>query len=352
LIPWPATAAKHNLFNMILDYQLRKHQLRHPFAISRYTYQNQPAVIVRLSKDGQIGYGEATFNPYYNIDQDNIVHALERTKPFLMAMDRFHPDELWTELKSIIPDHPFALCALNNASWDLFAKINGMSVRDMLNLHHRTAPLTSVTIGLTDKFAAVQRIRESPWPVYKIKLGGDHDMELMRAIRRVTDATLRIDANEGWDAENTLKHSELLKVLGVEFVEQPLPASDEMGLRKIAGKTALPIVADESCREEADVEKCQGIFDGINIKLQKCGGLTPALRMIRKGRSLGMKIMIGCMTESSIGIAAAAQLISLVDYVDLDGPLLISNDTASGVEYKNGKLVLSGGPGFGLDVLL
>lgn len=333
---------------MILKYQKLEHKLKHAFGISRYTYQSQPAVIVSLAMHGHAGYGEATFNPYYNVDQENIIFAFEQARSIIEHTDSFHPDALWEKLSRVIGDHPFALCALNNASWDLYGKLQGQSVRGVLNLKEGNTPLTSYTIGLASESEMIMKMKEKPWPLYKIKLGNDGDIEIMHAIRSQFEADLRIDANGAWSFENTLRYCEILKSLDVEFVEQPLKAFDREGMEELAGKAALPLIADEDCRLEEDVEKCHGLFDGFNIKLQKCGGLTPALRMIRHGRELGLKIMIGCMTESSIGIAAAVQLLTLVDYADLDGPLLIADDKSSGISYNYGKILLSGGTGLGV----
>ena len=182
-------------------------------------------------------------------------------------------------------------------------------------------------------------MKEMPWPIYKIKLGTDDDVAIVKELRKHSDAIFRIDANCAWSAEETIQNAPLLKDLGVEFLEQPLKADDWEGMEKVVHQSVLPVIADESCIVEGDVEKCGLHFNGINIKLTKCGGLTPALRMIEKAKQMGLKVMVGCMTESTVGISAIAQLLPQLDYVDMDGPLLIKNDIAEGVKIlQNGEL--------------
>ncbi len=183
-------------------------------------------------------------------------------------------------------------------------------------------------------------MKEIPWPIYKIKLGTDDDVAIVKELRKHTDAIFRIDANCAWSAEETIHNAPLLKDLGVEFLEQPLKADDWQGMEKVMHQSVLPAIADESCIVETDVEKCGLHFSGINIKLTKCGGLTPALRMIKKGKETGLKIMVGCMTESSVGISAIAQLLPQLDYVDMDGAMLLKEDIANGVQiFKDGKVI-------------
>ncbi len=183
----------------------------------------------------------------------------------------------------------------------------------------------------------VAKLREVPdWPLYKIKLGTADDVAIVRELRRHTDAVFRVDANCGWTESETIANSHRLKELGVEFIEQPLPAEDRDGAKRVYQESALPIIADESCISERDVELCADRFHGVNIKLVKCGGLTPARRMIQHARELGLKVMVGCMTESSVGISAIAQLLPLLDYVDMDGAALLAEDIATGVTVERG----------------
>jgi L-alanine-DL-glutamate epimerase-like enolase superfamily enzyme len=202
-----------------------------------------------------------------------------------------------------------------------------------------TYPVTNFTIGLDTTEVMVAKMKETPWPVYKIKLGTDRDVAIVTELRRHTDAIFRVDANCAWNARETIENAAALKELGVEFIEQPLPADDWKGMEVVAHHCVLPVIADESCQQEGDVERCALHFNGINIKLTKCGGLTPARRMIRKARDLGLKVMVGCMTESSVGISAIAQLLPQLDFVDMDGAMLLKEDIASGVRIGEGGTV-------------
>jgi L-Ala-D/L-Glu epimerase len=198
----------------------------------------------------------------------------------------------------------------------------------------------------------VAKLHEMPgWPIYKIKLGTDDDLAILRELRRHTDATFRVDANCGWTPEQTIDLSAAMKEMGVEFIEQPLPAEDVEGARRAFEHSVLPLVADESCLPEEDVDRCAGCFHGINIKLVKCGGLAAARRMIKRARELGLKVMVGCMTESTVGISALAQLLPLLDYVDMDGAVLLASDIATGVRLVRGKCIYPNANGTGVQLI-
>jgi L-alanine-DL-glutamate epimerase-like enolase superfamily enzyme len=211
--------------------------------------------------------------------------------------------------------------------------------------------MTDYTIGIDTVEKMVAKMQELPWPIYKIKLGTKNDIEIVTELRKHTDAVFRIDANCGWTADEAIENSFKLKELGVEFLEQPLPADDIEGAKKLYKNSALPIIADESCIVESDVEKCVGLFHGINVKLTKCGGLTPGKRMLEKAKILGLKTMVGCMTESTVGISAIAHLLPLLDYVDMDGGLLLKEDIATGVTIKNGVISYPNTNGTGVALL-
>jgi len=191
-------------------------------------------------------------------------------------------------------------------------------------------------------------MKEKPWPIYKIKVGTADDIAIVKAIRENTDAVLRVDANAAWTADTALKLIPPLKELGVELVEQPLAKDDWEGMKILYKESSLPLYADESCVAENDVEKCKDHFHGINIKLTKCSGITPARRMIEKAKELDLKVMIGCMNESTVGSAAIAHLLPFIDQVDMDGPLLLEEDIATGIGYDFGKIILSDEPGLGI----
>ena len=189
------------------------------------------------------------------------------------------------------------------------------------------------------------------WPIFKIKLGTADDLKIVRELRRHTSAIFRVDANCAWTATEAIVNARELKALGVELIEQPLAADDWAGMRRVFAQSVLPVVADESCQTEADVDRCQGVFHGINIKLSKCGGMTPARRMIGRARALGMKVMIGCMTESTVGISAIAQFLPLLDYVDMDGAELIARDVARACGWTAGRAVFPAENGNGVRLL-
>jgi len=311
-------------------YDLR---LRHTFTITHDSRDVQPSLIVELRQGEFSGYGEATSNKYYCITLESMKTALNSIREQIEQYSWGNPEELWASVYPFLKDNPFALCALDEAAHDLFAKQQRRKIYEVWGLNPEQNPLTNYTIGIDSIEKMVAKMQELPWPLYKIKLGTPDDLAIIRELRRHTDAVFRVDANCAWTAEQAIRYSHELKFLGVEFIEQPLPARDWEGMKTVFKNSALPVIADESCIVEEDVERCAGYFHGINIKLTKCGGLTPARKMITKAKSLGMKTMVGCMNESSIGISAIAHLLPLLDYVDMDGTLLISNDPASGVTF-------------------
>ncbi|WP_128545887.1 dipeptide epimerase [Larkinella soli] len=321
--------------------------LKHTFTIAHDSRTVQPTLIVELNDGSWSGFGEATSNKYYGNTIDRMVAALEGIRPLIESGAWASAEDLWQQAHPALADHPFAQCALDEAAHDLTAKRAGLPLYRFWGLDPSRNPLTNYTIGIDSVETMVAKLRELPWPLYKIKLGTADDLAIVRELRRHTDAVFRVDANCAWDAETTLKNAVVLKDLGVEFIEQPLKADDRAGQERVYAESALPVIADESCIVESDVERCAGRFHGINIKLTKCGGLTPARRMIARARELGLKVMVGCMNESSVGISAIAQLLPLLDYVDMDGTLLITHDPASGVTFDYGKVLYADENGTG-----
>jgi L-alanine-DL-glutamate epimerase-like enolase superfamily enzyme len=269
--------------------------------------------------------------------------------PDLAALSLQEPGELWERLFPRLQHQPFALCAIDLAAHDLWGKKLGQPVwRDWgLRLEH--LPVSNFTIGLDSVEVMVGKLREAAgWPVFKIKLGGAEDLRIVRELRRHTTAPFRVDANTGWTADQAIAYAPELKELGVEFIEQPLPADDWEGMERVFRESALPVIADESCQTEPDVDRCARCFHGINLKLTKAGGLTPARRMIRRARELGLRVMAGCMIESSVAISALAQLLPLLDAVDMDGAALLADDPFDGVRMENGRAVFPEAPGLGV----
>ena len=325
--------------------------LRHTFTISRESTSVQPTFIVELFDGEHHGYGEATTNAYYGITIDRLQESVARVQGIVESFAPLEPTALWEAVAPHLQDCPFALCALDQAAYDLWGKQQGKPVYQLWGLDITKVPHSNITIGIDEIDVMLAKLAEMPgWPIYKIKLGTSHDLEIVRQLREATDAVFRVDANCGWAAEETIDNSHELKSLNVEFIEQPLPAADWTGYRKLFQESALPIIADESCIAEADVARCAGHFHGINIKLVKCGGLTPARRMIDEARKLDLEVMVGCMTESSVGISAIAQLLPLLDYVDMDGAALLACDIAEGVVVDKGKCIYPDLPGNGVQL--
>jgi len=322
-------------------------QLKHTFTIAHDSRDVQPTLIVELRDDAYSGFGEATSNPYYGATIENMIQSLETVRSLVENEDFISADDLWDQAHPFLKSNPFAQCALDEAAHDIFAKRKNQKLYQSwgLSIDHNT--LTNFTIGIDTVEKMVSKMKELPWPIYKIKLGTNDDLRIVRELRKNTDAKFRVDANCAWTVEQTISFAPELKNLGVEFIEQPLAADDIEGMQKVFTDCVLPVIADESCIVEDDVVKCEGLFHGINIKLTKCGGLTPALRMISAAKKLGMKTMVGCMTESSVGISAIAHLLPLLDYVDMDGSLLISNDPATGITYDFGKVIYADSNGTG-----
>lgn len=332
-----------------LSYKKINLPFKYPFTISKGTKTHQPALIVKLDYFGQTGYGEAPAIHYYDITVEQMIADLEAKKPFVEKFSLSDPERYWHYLHHLFPKNPFLVCALDMAAWDIYGKMKRKQLHELWGLDIAKAPITDYTIGIDTTDIMLKKMKEKPWPIYKIKVGFEGDVEMVAVLRKQTNAPFRVDANAGWTLEQALHKIPLLKELGVEFVEQPLAKDDWDGMKKLYEASPLPLIADESCVFENDVDKCVHHFHGINIKLTKCSGITPARRMIIKARELNLKVMVGCMNESSIGTAAIAQLAPLLDYVDMDGPLLLAEDTALAVGFDNGKIVYNNATGLGID---
>ena len=326
--------------------------LKHRFTIAHQSRAEQETLVVTLEEDGLFGLGESTTNPFYGITLENMQDTLELFRPILLGGNWSNPIELWELGKEVFRANPFAQCALDQAAWDLYTKKQGKKLYEYLGLNPQRIPTTNFTIGIDTVEKMCAKLREVDWPIYKIKLGTDQDLEIVRELRKNTTAIFRVDANCAWTVDQAISYSEELAHLGVEFIEQPLKKDNLEGMREVFAHSKLPLIADESCISESDVEKCQGHFHGINIKLVKAGGITPALRMIQNAKSLGMKTMVGCMTESSIGISAIAHIAPLLDYVDMDGAMLLSKDPAKGVRIFPDKVGFPDGPGIGAELIV
>lgn len=316
-------------------------KLKHTFTISRESIDFQPSLIVELRSDGFSGYGEATSNPYYKTTVPVMMADLNKIRSIIESTTDETPEAFWAKTYPYLKEDMFALCALDMAYNDLYARKKGKKLYDLWDYTIDKNPLTDYTIGIASIDKMVSKMKELPWPIYKIKLGTHEDIEIVTELRKHTDAVFRIDANCGWGIEETINNAVALKKLGVEFLEQPMKADNWEAHKEVYKHSVLPIIADESCIIEEDVAKCHDHFHGVNVKLVKCGGLTPGRRMIQEAKTLGLKTMVGCMTESSVGISAIAHLLPQLDYVDMDGALLLAEDIATGVTIKNGVISYS-----------
>jgi L-alanine-DL-glutamate epimerase-like enolase superfamily enzyme len=318
--------------------------LRHPFQIARGDAMRVRPIVL-LEANG--GVGEASPSNYYGDTVDSVLAALETFRPLL---EENPPIEVAVRrMNEWLPRHPSAKAAVDVALHDALGQRAGLPLYALFGLDKNETPLTSFTIGIDRLDVIAEKIAEAAeYPVLKIKLGTPHDEAILKTVRAATDKVIRVDANAGWTREDALRWVKRLPDFNVEFVEQPLPPDDLEGLRLVKENSPLPIFVDESCVTSADIPKLVGCVDGINIKLMKCGGLREALKMIHTARTFDMKVMLGCMVESSVAITAAAHLSPLVDYADLDGNLLITNDPYEGVTVKEGKLLLPDGAGLGV----
>jgi L-Ala-D/L-Glu epimerase len=321
----------------------------YPFTISRGTKTHQPALVVELEHMGIKGYGEAPAIAYYNIPVEKMIADIEAKKQLIEKYAFTGPERYWHYLHHLFPQNNFLVCALDIAAWDLYGKMMNQPLYRIFGNDPANAPLTDYTIGIDTLGNMLQKIDDNPWPIYKVKLGTPEDIRIIRAIRERTKAVIRVDANAGWSLNAARELLVQLKELGVELIEQPLAKDDWESMKLLYNESQITLIADESCVTENDVEKCKGYFHGINIKLTKCGGITPARRMIDNARNFGLQIMIGCMNETTIGSAAIAHLIPSVDYADVDGPLLLASDVATGLQYHFGRITVPDKPGLGIE---
>ena len=305
-------------------------------------------MIVALQLGNYIGYGEAPAITYYNITVEKMIADIEAKKRMIEKFAFTEPERYWHYLHHLIPQNPFLVSALDMAAWDLIGKLKGKLLYQIWDTKFENIPLTDYTIGIDTIEKMVEKIKAKPSPIYKIKVGFENDVEVIIELRKHTSSIFRVDANAGWALEEAVEKIPLLKELEVELVEQPLAKDNWDGMKILFEKSTIPLIADESCVLEHDVEKCAGHFHGINIKLTKCSGITPAIRMIKKARELNLKVMMGSMNESSLGASANANFLPQLDYVDMDGPLLLKEDIATGLEFNNGRVSITGKYGLGV----
>jgi L-Ala-D/L-Glu epimerase / N-acetyl-D-glutamate racemase len=332
-----------------LEAEILELRTRHPFIIARGGQSDYRTVWVRLiDGDGVEGWGEAAPNRIYG-ESVETVHAALQNYSDRMPADPFLLEDAEAGWESVLRLNPSARVALSSALHDLVGKRLGIPVYRLWGLDPAKAPKSTFTIGIDTVDMLRKKVGEAgEYPILKIKLGTDRDVEILRTIRDLTKKELRVDANCGWTVKQAIRMLPVLEEFGVTVLEQPLPAEDIEGLGAVTRASRIPVIADESCKTAADIPPLVGKVDGINLKLAKCGGLREALRMIAIARAHHMMVMVGCMIESSIAITAAAHLTPLVDIVDLDGAALLASDPFTGATIAGGQVRLPTGPGLGL----
>lgn len=332
-----------------MDVQLLQLRTRHPFIIARGGQSDYRTVWVRLTDaDGTEGWGEAAPTRFYGETAESAVAALDFYGTALPddPLDLENAERRW---ETMLRGNAAARSALSSALHDLAGKRLGVPVYRLWGLDRCAAPRSSFTIGLDSPERIRAKVQEAEqYPVLKVKLGTDRDLEVLQTIRGATDKEIRVDANCGWTVKGSIRMLPVLQEFGVTVLEQPLPPDDLDGLAAVTAQSDIPVIADESCVTSADIPPLVGRVDGINIKLAKCGSLREALRMIAIARAHGMMVMVGCMIESSLGITAAAHLTPLVDLVDLDGAALLANDPFMGAHIDGGQVTLPADPGLGV----
>lgn len=324
--------------------------LRHTFTIARGSRDVEPCMLTEIEHEGVTGYGEAAPSERYG-ETPETVAAFLRTVDLSRFDDPFQLDAILGYVDGIAAGNTAAKAAVDIALHDWIGRKLGLPIWRLWGLGRERRLVTSFTIGIDSIPHIERKVAEAEaYPILKVKVGVSNDEEIIRAIRKVTAKTIRVDANEGWGTKELARDKILwLEEQGVEFVEQPLPASKLSDMPWLREQVHIPLIADESVKTLSDIPRLKDGFDGINIKLMKSAGLREAMRMIHTAQAMDMKVMLGCMIESSVAISAAAQLTPLVDYADLDGNVLITNDPFSGVRLERGEILLGSEPGIGVE---
>jgi len=324
---------------------------KHPFKIAHGTRYSTDIVLIKIQYNGFTGYGEASLPPYLLETQNSVIDFIEKVAPFLKSLkDLDNLPSIIDELNVIVPNNTAAKAAIDMALHDISGKLQLLPCWKMFACRKEDAPFSTYTLGIDSKEVMEQKITEGDlFPYYKVKLDGENDEKIINIIRNKTNKPIAVDINQGWkDKYEALEKINWLKDKNVLFVEQPLPKNNWDDAYWLYEKSTLPIFADEAMQQLSDLEKVKSCYHGINIKLMKCGGLNEARKIISLAKQNNLKILMGCMTETSCAISAAAQLSPLVNYADLDGAQLIKNDFFDGITFLNGKILLYDLPGIGV----
>lgn len=334
---------------LTLRYKAYELHLKHVFTLASGSRSTTPVMLTELEFENIVGYGEASMPPYLGENHETARSFLSKVdltqfeSPFLM-------EDILTYVDQLVPGNYAAKASVDIALHDLVGKIMKQPWYKIWGLNPDRTPNTSFTIGIDNPEVVKTKVREAaPYKILKVKLGQGNDKEMIQAVRSETDKPICVDINQGWtDRIMALEMSHWLKDQGVVFIEQPMSKASVDDIAWLTQNSPLPIIADEAIQTISDFRNVQGAYSGINVKLMKCGGLRAAYIMIKMARALGMKVMIGCMTETSCAVSAAAQLSPLADWADLDGNLLIDNDVFEGVTINDGKIILPDRPGIGI----
>lgn len=337
---------KDRLILRFMPYTL---QLKHTFTLATSSRTTTPVVLTEIEYDGVTGYGEASMPPYLGESQESVTRFLSLLD-LSQFSDPFITGDIVQYVDSVMPGNYAAKASVDIALHDLTGKLVGEPWYRLYGLNPASTPMTSFTIGLDEPEIIRQKVAEAePYKVLKVKLGRDNDREMVEVIRSLTGKPLCADVNQGWkDRNHALDMAKWLKEKGVIFLEQPMPKEQKNDIAWLTANSPIPVIGDEAIQNVSDIVEQKDIYSGINIKLMKCGGLNAAMKMINVAKALGKKVMIGCMTETSCAVTAAAQLSPLADWCDLDGNLLISNDPFDGIKIVDGKVTIPDRPGIGV----
>jgi len=335
-----------------VETEIKRLNLRHTWTTTMASDTFRDVIMVRYTRDGVTGYGEGAPIIRYKENAVNAQKAINSILDLLESADPWEFDKLMIEFNRRVPGEHAAKAAIDIALMDWIGKKVNVPIYRYLGLDPKDTPVTTFTIGMdTPEVVKQKTLEAAPYPVLKVKVGPNvPDESMIDTIRSVTDKPLRVDANEGWtNKEDVVRKIEWLEKKNVEFMEQPLPAAVPLeDIRWIRERVSMPLIADEACTEAKMIPTLLQVYDGVNVKLDKAGGIMESYRWIKMARAYGKKVMLGCMISSSCTCTAAAHLSPLVDYADLDGPLLISNDPFRGVQYDKAKLILADKPGLGI----
>jgi L-Ala-D/L-Glu epimerase len=326
-------------------------QLRHVFTIATSSRSTTPDMLTEIEYDGVVGYGEASMPPYLGESQESCAAFLSKVDLSRYA-NPFELETILADVDAIAPGNPAAKASIDIALHDLIGRLMNQPWYNIWGYDPTRTPYTTYTIGIDTPDVVRQKVKEAAeFKILKVKLGRENDREMVDTIRSVTDRPLTADANQGWkDRQKALDELAWLAERKVQVVEQPFPKETPLDdFAWLTERSPIPIIADESCQRLADVKKLHGAFSGINIKLMKSTGMREAHSMLLLARALGLKVMLGCMTETSCAISAASHLSTMVDWADLDGALLISNDPFQGTTVVDGKITLASRPGIGVE---